>query len=1176
MRPNHQAKFLRKALLCLWWAFPLLGWAGAGSLGDAPAISNIVILEVKGTVEIRRAGAGVWDPASPNQVLFAGDRLRTRERSHATLSLLGSPEQIGAVSEFEIEALPGKETPALYRLWRGVVYFFHRERPVDVRFNTTTAAAAIRGTEFVLAAEENGRTVLTMLDGEVLLSNKAGQVTLKNGEQGLAEAGKPPSKTEVLEAVNVIQWCLYYPGVLDLNDLPLDEATRATLAGSLTAYRRGNLPQALAQYPAGRQPASDMEKVYLGALLLTVGQVGETETLLASLGAGASGEGAQRAQRLAGTLRQLIATVKFQVWKREHPPELASEWLTEAYYRQARGDLPGALEAARKAAEKSPTFGFGWERVAELEFGFGRTGEAAKALETSLALAPDNAQALALRGFLFSARNRMSEARASFERAITTDGALGNAWLGRGLCKIRAGDTRGGLQDLETAAALEPNRSLLRGYLGKGFAQAGDPRRAAHELELARRLDPQDPTSWLYAALLNQQQNRFNEGIKDLEKSLDLNDNRLIFRSREMLDKDRAVRSSGLAPIYHDAGMAEVSEREAVRAVTYDYANYSAHQFLAQSYEALRDPTRFNLRYETLWLNEWLLANLLSPVGGTPLAQNISQQEYARLFEKNRVGFNSSTEYRSDGQLREIASQYGNVGNSGWALDLDYQHNDGVRPNNDLDRLEWYSTLKQQITPDDSALVLIKYENYHSGDNFQYYDPAKARPHFRFDEYEDPIVMGAWHHEWAPGVHTMVMGGRIITEQHFSDLAAPQLVLVKNAWGAVGNASSLPLDVAYQNQQEVYSADLNQICQWHRVTLTAGGRFQTGSVQTQARLTDPPRGLSALFDNPAAWGSFTEGFERLTGYGYLTVEPLDRLWLTGGLAYDDETYPRNFRQPPLSGGQDHVSQLGPKGGVVWSPLPEATLRGAFARSLGGLGEEENFRLEPTQLAGIPQAFRNVISESVVGSVSAPENEVYGVALDLKFPTRTYVGLQAERLTSQARRTQGVFSFVGYRPPFVTDSTPENLDYRENSVAVSVNQLAGNMFMLGAGYRFTRAELHDVFSQVPVSVWPSARSTTAADLQQATVYVVFNHPSGFFARAETVWYHQDNTGYTPALPGDDFFQHNFLVGYRFARRRAEILFGILNLGGQDYRLNPLTIYAELPRERTFVVRVNFQF
>src|SRR5204863_4642054 len=104
-------------------------------------------------------------------------------------------------------------------------------------------------------------------------------------------------------------------------------------------------------------------------------------------------------------------------------------------------------------------------------------------------------------------------------------------------------------------------------------ADAGDDVRAGHELELARKLDPKDPTGWLYSALLKQQQNRINEAIADLEASQERNDNRSLFRSRLLLDEDRAVSSANLASIYRDAGMPDGSLREAARAATDDYAN---------------------------------------------------------------------------------------------------------------------------------------------------------------------------------------------------------------------------------------------------------------------------------------------------------------------------------------------------------------------------------------------------------------------------------------------------------------------------------------------------------------------------------------------------------------------------------------------------------------------------
>ena len=61
-----------------------------------------------------------------------------------------------------------------------------------------------------------------------------------------------------------------------------------------------------------------------------------------------------------------------------------------------------------------------------------------------------------------------------------------------------------------------------------------------------------------------------------------------------------------------------------------------------------------------------------------------------------------------------------------------------------------------------------------------------------------------------------------------------------------------------------------------------------------------------------------------------------------------------------------------------------------------------------------------------------------------------------------------------------------------------------------------------------------------------------------------------------MPGDSFWQHDLVAGYRFAKRRAELRLGVLNLTDQGYRLNPLNLYAELPRQRTFLAAAKFNF
>ncbi|MCX6903268.1 MAG: FecR domain-containing protein, partial [Verrucomicrobia bacterium] len=532
-----------------------------------------------------------WQPAKVGQALRIGDKLRTGKQSRATVRLADlSVLRISELTLFEILPPLQKEKKPLLDLKNGLLYFFSREKPTEVQFRTPTVGGAIRGTEFVLQAMENGETLLALLDGEVELGNEAGQITLRSGEQARAVAGQAPTKTALIDAISVIQWCLYYPAVVNSDEINFTAQESQGLRESLAAYRAGDLLKALATLPADVGPPSEARLVFEAALQLSVGRVDQAEKLLQSAPPGG---------RLPDALREMIAAVQGRTWTRLAPPTSVSEKLAHSYYLQSLAQLEEALKVARAATAQAPSFGFAWARVAELEFSFGRARQAGEALGKALQLSPRNAQALALNGFIFAAQERVKEATVWFDKAIEADGALGNAWLGRGLCRIRLGQNEEGRKDLQVAAALEPQRALLRSYLGKAFSQTGQDVLAEKELRLAKKLDSKDPTGWLYSALLNQQRSRVNEAIHDLERSQELNENQKVFRSKLLLDQDAAVRGANLATIYQDAGLTDVSLREAAKAVNSDYANYSAHLFLANSYAALRDPKFYNLRYDS-------------------------------------------------------------------------------------------------------------------------------------------------------------------------------------------------------------------------------------------------------------------------------------------------------------------------------------------------------------------------------------------------------------------------------------------------------------------------------------------------------------------------------------------------------------------------------------------------
>ncbi len=895
-----------------------------------------------------------------------------------------------------------------------------------------------------------------------------------------------------------------------------------------------------------------------------------------------------RPARLATALHRLIAAVKRQPAPAAPAPELATEFLADSYYEQSRA-LPGvslkaALDLARKAAAASPQSGFAWARVAELEFGFGNTGPALEALEKSLALAPRNAEALSLKGFLIAAQNRPAEAIAWFDRALAVDSALGNAWLGRGLCRIRRGDAQGGREDLLVAAALEPQRAELRSYLGKAYANAGDVPRAEKELALAEKIDPNDPTAWLYSALLNQSGNRINEAVHDLEKSADLNDNRRVYRSQFLLDEDRAVRGANLAGVYEDAGMFDVSQREAARAVNQDYANYAAHLFLANSYNELRDPNDINLRYETPSEAEFLVANLLSPGGVGTLSPTISEGEYARLFEHDGFGVASSTEYLSRGAWTQSGAQYGVFGNFSYDFEAFYRTDPGQRINNDIDQRQLSLNLKQQLTPQDSVFLRIQQYNGESGDVFQYYDQNMANGTARVMEKQEPIIGIGYHREWAPGVHTLFYATRLEDTLAVTNQTQPGILsFTEGLPGAtiLDSVQGFTTHAQYDAGLTIYSSELQQIFEGPQHTTVFGGRFQyghfnTANLQNQTSLggafPDPPL--------PAADQDITTLFKRISLYGYHQWQILEPLQLIGGVAYDRITYPDNFQNVPISTSQKTADSVSPKAGIIWTPARDTTLRFAYTRSLAGASLDQSSQLEPSQVAGFVQSFRSIIPESVVGPTAGAEFETYGISLEQKFPTGTYLGLSGEILNSDIKRTTGSFDFLTDQFDFAMPASQnEHLDYGEKSLQFTANQLLGREWSLGAKYRLSEAILHDNFVDIPDGVLFgnfTPRQRLEGVLQQLDLTAIYNHPSGFFAQGEALWYSQNNRGYSTAEPGDAFWQLNVLAGFRTRGRNAEASIGLLNLNNHNYYLNPLNAYNELPRSRTLAVRVKLNF
>jgi len=1093
------------------WPFP--------SHAQTPSNAGVTIIAIKGQVMIKRARQAVYRPATTNMVLVVGDSLNTSDFSEATLKL--SDESLGRVDELTdlLITAPGpRGGQAEITVREGGFYLLNRDKNANTKFRTPIASGAILGTEFAVRVATDGSTRVFLFEGRVDLENALGAVQLGANEEATVLPNQAPVKSPMLDVVAPIQWTLYYPAVLDPAAVG---SVSAALNPALAAYAEGNLREAIA---LGLQAATG-----------TPGPLKNSDALLLAQLALAAGQ-PERALKLLGSV-----------------------------------ETAEAVALARQAVAQSPNFGAAWTRVAELEFANGRSGAANDALKSARKFSPRHAQALALEGFVLASRHRVGDALDAFESAIAADSRLGNAWLGRGLARIKSGDLAGGRQDLQTAAAMEPTRSVTRSYLGKAFAAENNPVRAVRELDRARELDPNDPTSWLYSALVRQQANRLNEAVADLEQSKALNDQRNLYRSRQLLDQDRAVRGANLASVYRDAGLVDWGVREAGRAVQFDYANASAHLFLASAYDTLRDPRGFNLRYETPWFSELLLANLLAPIGAGPLSQNVSLQEYSQLLESDRIGLTSLTEYYGNGTWNERGSQFGTFGGSSYAIDFEYRHEAGMVPNTDLTHKTVYGKFKQQMGPADQLFAEVIYTQNENGDNRAYYDPSAASRSYRFRERQEPNVFLGWNHEWSPGNHTLLLAGHLDDRVEYSatDVPLPLIRRVRPSDPPVGlDLGNAPkYKVGYESEFSAWTTELQQIATLRFHTVVLGGRYQAGDSDTVASQSPLP------IKGPLA-GRLADAVEtvdarlgRISAYLYDTWQMFEPLHLTAGLSYERVEHPVNIDLAPIQSGVRHSELVAPKLGLLWTIHTNTHVRAAWTRSLGGTFYDTSIRLEPVQVAGFTQSYRSLAPESVTGLVPGTEFETVSAGIDHQFPTHTYLGVVAEWLRSDASQTLGAFdSAVQGRLLTIPASVGLRLPYDERSVLVNVNQLLGKHWSIGLHYRGSEADLDQRY-EAPYGSFPknSPERSYQAVLHQMNGFLQYAHAAGFYAQFFSRWNGQSVRGFSDP-PGDDFWQFDAFVGYRFSQRRVDVRLGVLNLTSQDYRLQPLNVREEYPRQR----------
>lgn len=138
----------------------------------------------KGWVEIKKASSGEWSRVSDEGRinLAEGDEMRTRRASMAELYMDdGSKISIAPMSFFKVSK-ENKEISSL-GLFAGRIRSWVRKFSKKFEVRTPAAVCAVRGTDFVVSADETGNTRVEVYEGSVVAGDASGRTSLiREGE----------------------------------------------------------------------------------------------------------------------------------------------------------------------------------------------------------------------------------------------------------------------------------------------------------------------------------------------------------------------------------------------------------------------------------------------------------------------------------------------------------------------------------------------------------------------------------------------------------------------------------------------------------------------------------------------------------------------------------------------------------------------------------------------------------------------------------------------------------------------------------------------------------------------------------------------------------------------------------------------------------------------------------
>ena len=515
-----------------------------------PAGAAAEIVSLQGAGDQRPAATAAWQPARPAQALATGDFVRTRDA--AKMALLFADDTQLRLHQNTVLQVKGVATPAqpVTTLLLSAGRAWTQTRRADgsrLNLETPAATAAIRGTDWHISVEDDGRTLLTVLSGTVEFANPQGAVSVSANESAYAEVGKAPVKLVLVQPRDRVQWvnALRVDPVPHLAAAPVPPAlapVQAALAARDVAAARAALAQARSSAPAVWVAAMETAiALQAGDLLAARGQ------LAAQMAAGTSapsapsapsatplpvwlmqsdlqlmdGEGAAAASTLRAALAHwpahpaLLAQLARVQMLTDRMDEAAATLaqaqgtaqvdlaLARAELARRQGNAPATLAAYTEATQLAATDARAWQGLGSAHTEREDTGPARQNLQRALAVSPQATGAYGELGTLETFVNQFTEAGQAFAAALGDNPADYVALTGQGLLHLKQGQPQAALDAFLRAGVMEPRYARAKTWTAVAYYQLGRHQDALATLHQASALDDKDPVPYMLLAQIH-------------------------------------------------------------------------------------------------------------------------------------------------------------------------------------------------------------------------------------------------------------------------------------------------------------------------------------------------------------------------------------------------------------------------------------------------------------------------------------------------------------------------------------------------------------------------------------------------------------------------------------------------------------------------------------------------